>query len=79
MIISEQLKQEIKYVIDFIYENELEFIQKFFDSSNQYELVSISINDETLHFLIVTSSGHHIGSSCKISEFNNWVKEINYE
>jgi hypothetical protein len=74
MIISSTIRKELNKICEFIFENEQLFLKQFIDVEG--ELISVSINDETIHFVIVTDDGQHIASNCKVDHFNDLVFRI---
>jgi hypothetical protein len=74
MFICDKIRKELNQICGFIFQNESSFLKQFIDVEG--ELISVSINDETIHFVIVTDDGQHISSNCKVDHFNDWVYRI---
>lgn len=74
MIISDNLRKELHKVVEFIYDNEEAFILQFFNSIDiEGEIISVSFNEENIHFTLAMWNGSHVASSCKVDHFNDWI------
>ena len=61
-----------------IYENEKSFIDRFTNNfkSLVIDITNISFNTEKVKFVCVMNDGAHWVLDCSISDFNEWLEEI---
>ena len=76
MLIDTDLTDKINDVVDFIYDNDKEFLKYFLHNDmpdEQSELLSLSISPERIKFVAVLPCGQHVGYDCSITDYNDWV------
>lgn len=82
-MIPKAIKRKITHIIEFIDNNEQEFLETFVGNDFSKELVTISIGPEQIHFVAVTFEGEHYCYSCSIEDYNKWFftfpKEVRSE
>lgn len=71
-MIPKSLQHKLCVIINFIYNREKEFLDRFLGEEFATELISVSINDERVKFVALAECGQHIGYDCSIEEYNKW-------
>lgn len=85
-MLNKEFKNELKRLTDFVFDKEkqfLEFIKRGYDNKEfYYELISVSFNDENVHFVILCDDNEqciHFADSIPIKQLEDFLKEYNYE
>lgn len=78
-MITKQTVKNLNETINFIYENERNFIDAFSPkgwAENVTDLIEITFSAEKVKFVCLMDSGASWVYDCKIEEFNEWSQQI---
>lgn len=78
-MITQQTVKNINEIINFIFENERNFIDEFSPkgwAENVTDILEITLNASKIKFVCLMDSGASWVYDCKIEDFNEWSKDI---
>jgi len=70
-MIPRSLQHKISTIVDFIYNHESEFLDRFLGEQFT-DIISVSIGGERIEFVALADCGQSVSYDCSIEEYNKW-------